>query len=69
MFLLVSVSFYPENSPRSFRATELAKELCRQGHKVLVSGVDISGDGNTQRQRLLEEYGIQWLSREAVEVS
>ena len=62
MILLVSVSFYPENSPRSFRATELAKELCRQGHKVLVSGVDISGEGNTQRQRLLEEYGIQWLS-------
>ena len=62
MILLVSVSFYPENSPRSFRATELAKELCRQGHKVLVAGVDISGDGNTQRQRLLEEYGIQWLS-------
>lgn len=62
MILLVSVSFYPENSPRSFRATELAKELCRQGHKVLVAGVDIPGEGNTQRQRLLEEYGIQWFS-------
>jgi hypothetical protein len=62
LILLVSVSFYPENSPRSFRATELAKELCRQGHKVLVAGVDISGKSNAQRQRLLEEYGIQWLS-------
>ncbi len=34
--LLVSVSFYPENSPRSFRATELAKEFSRLGHQVTV---------------------------------
>jgi hypothetical protein len=34
--LLVSNAFYPENSPRSFRATELAKELVRQGHSVKV---------------------------------
>ncbi|NHM06447.1 glycosyltransferase family 4 protein [Flavobacterium sp. CYK-4] len=34
--LLVSNAFYPENSPRSFRATELAKELVRQGHNVKV---------------------------------
>lgn len=34
--LIVSKFFYPENSPRSFRATELAKELARQGHKVTV---------------------------------
>lgn len=32
--LVVSRSFYPENSPRSFRTTELVKELCRQGHHV-----------------------------------
>lgn len=32
--LLVSRSFYPQNSPRSFRTTELAKELARQGHHV-----------------------------------
>jgi hypothetical protein len=34
--LLVSSAFYPEISPRSFRATELAKEFFRQGHKVVV---------------------------------
>jgi len=34
--LLVSNGFYPEISPRSYRATELAREFCRQGHKVVV---------------------------------
>jgi hypothetical protein len=34
--LLVSSAFYPENSPRSYRATELAKEFYRQGHEVTV---------------------------------
>ncbi|HMO61153.1 MAG TPA: glycosyltransferase [Ferruginibacter sp.] len=34
--LIVSRSFYPENTPRSFRTTELAKEFCRQGHEVTV---------------------------------
>lgn len=34
--LIASSAFYPENSPRSFRATELAKELVRQGNDVTV---------------------------------
>ncbi len=34
--LLVSNAFYPEISPRSYRATELAREFCRQGHDVVV---------------------------------
>lgn len=34
--LIVSATFYPENSPRSFRTTELAKEIARQGHEVVV---------------------------------
>ncbi|MGC4041435.1 MAG: glycosyltransferase [Flavobacterium sp.] len=34
--LIVSNGFYPEISPRSFRATELAKELVRKGHQVTV---------------------------------
>ncbi len=34
--LIVCRSFYPVNSPRSFRATELAKEFARQGHEVEV---------------------------------
>ncbi|MBT1700527.1 glycosyltransferase [Fulvivirgaceae bacterium PWU4] len=38
--LIASSAFYPENSPRSFRATELAKELVRQGHHVTVITLD-----------------------------
>jgi hypothetical protein len=34
--LLVSNGFYPEISPRSYRATELTKEFSRQGHDVTV---------------------------------
>jgi hypothetical protein len=34
--LLVSNGFFPEISPRSYRATELARELSRQGHSVKV---------------------------------
>lgn len=34
--ILVTNGFHPEISPRSYRATELAKEFCRQGHKVTV---------------------------------
>ncbi len=34
--LLVSSAFYPELSPRSFRATELAREFHRMGHRVVV---------------------------------
>ena len=32
--LIVSRSFHPLNSPRSFRTTELVKEFARQGHSV-----------------------------------
>lgn len=35
-YLIVSRSFYPGNSPRANRTTELAKELSRQGHQVTV---------------------------------
>lgn len=34
--MIVSRSFYPMNSPRSHRTTELTKELARQGHVVTV---------------------------------
>ena len=34
--LIVARAFYPANSPRAHRATELAKEFCRQGHDVSV---------------------------------
>lgn len=34
--LIVCRGFYPQNSPRSHRSTELAKEFARQGHHVTV---------------------------------
>lgn len=34
--LIISGFFYPVNSPRAFRATELAKEMARLGHEVVV---------------------------------
>lgn len=38
--LIASSAFFPENSPRSFRATELALEFSRQGHYVRVITLD-----------------------------
>lgn len=34
--LIVTHYFYPENTPRAFRATELANEFARQGHSVTI---------------------------------
>lgn len=34
--VLISSHCYPKNSPRSFRTTELAKELAKRGHEVIV---------------------------------
>jgi hypothetical protein len=39
--LIVSSAFYPENSPRSFRTTELVKEFSRQGHEVTLYTIKI----------------------------
>lgn len=51
--LIVASSFYPNNSPRSFRTTELSKELARQGHEVEViipfRGFDYTGYANDNR--------------------
>ena len=38
--LIASAAFYPENSPRSFRASELAKEFVKQGHEVTLITID-----------------------------
>lgn len=44
--LVVSGAFYPSNSPRSFRTTELVKRFCKLGHDVTVyipyTGKDLS---------------------------
>jgi hypothetical protein len=50
--LLVSSSFFPEISPRSYRATELAKEFSRQGHRVVV----ISKHRNYNYQEIIDQY-------------
>lgn len=42
--LIVSAYFFPTNSPRSFRTTELAKEFARQGHQVKVIFPDTGYD-------------------------
>jgi hypothetical protein len=42
--LLVTAAFYPENSPRSFRATELALELAKQGNFVKILTQEPSSD-------------------------
>lgn len=52
--LLVSSAFYPELSPRSFRATELAKEFYRQGHDVRV----ISRFRDYDYTEFLEEFPV-----------
>ena len=52
--LIVSRSFYPINSPRSFRATELVKEFARQGHDVTLLTLK-----NEEYHNVFErEYGV-----------
>lgn len=58
--LIVCKAFYPENSPRSFRATELAKEFARQGHDVTVLTDEKQFDYNeflTQHPIILKNFG------------
>lgn len=55
--LLVSNGFFPEISPRSYRATELAKEFCRQGHEVTV----ISRYRDFDYSAFLEKMPIKFL--------
>ncbi|MDP2161651.1 MAG: glycosyltransferase [Flavobacterium sp.] len=54
--LVVSHSFYPDNSPRAFRTTELVKELCRQGHDVT-----LLSHWKTEMQDLIYDYGFHFL--------
>ncbi|TXK65579.1 glycosyltransferase [Alkalisalibacterium limincola] len=52
-YLLVSRSFHPGNSPRANRTTELAKELCRQGHLVTVLT-----PRHPEQEALARQYGM-----------
>ncbi len=53
--LIVSRSFYPMLSPRSFRATELCKEFCRQGHDVTL----LTHYEPSHHDELMENYGFK----------
>jgi len=55
--LIITHGFYPENSPRSFRATELAKELYSQGNQVTVIAPYRDGINN-----FLQEYPIKLIN-------
>lgn len=55
--LIVTHDFYPEQSPRSFRATELVKEFCRQGHQVTVIAPYRKGT-----ESFAKEYGFSFIS-------
>lgn len=52
--LIVSAWFYPEITPRSFRTTELAKELAQQGHEVVVY-IPFKGNSYTSFSK---KYGV-----------
>lgn len=53
--LIVCHGFYPDQSPRSFRSTELAKEFKRQGHEVTLIATYWQGI-----EVLLNEYSINY---------
>lgn len=53
--LIISAAFYPLNTPRSFRTTELVKEFSRQGHNVTLLTVLQPGFDYTE---FLSEYPI-----------
>lgn len=53
--LIVSRSFYPESSPRSFRTTELVKEFSRRGHEVTL----LTNERDFDYSDFLEKYPIK----------
>jgi glycosyltransferase involved in cell wall biosynthesis len=52
--LVVSNAFYPQISPRSFRTTELVKELAKQGHQVTVH----THKNDSLHTKFETEYGV-----------
>jgi hypothetical protein len=55
--LIVTGSFFPDESPRSYRATELAKEFVRQGNSVTIISPEKNGI-----ESFLKEWGIEHIS-------
>lgn len=62
--LIVCRGFFPQISPRSFRATELAKELARKGHDVTVfvpsSGIDYTSFEEENNLKLRYLGVLRW---------
>jgi hypothetical protein len=61
--LIITNGFYPEQSPRSFRATELTKELVKQGHDVTVMTPSREGLKNLQTNypfKLISLGNLNW---------
>lgn len=73
--LIVGRTFYPEQSPRSFRTSELATELARQGHHVDVLlpqnlQEKIASDFNNSVGLKFMYYGpLKWKSFERSKIS
>lgn len=64
--LIVSRYFYPENTPRAFRTTELAIEFVRQGHNVTLlipKSKKIHPEFEQEQQVLIKDFGaLRWKS-------
>ena len=52
--LIVSPSFYPMNTPRSHRTTELVKEFSNQGHEVTL----ITSKNGIDRRKFCSDYEV-----------
>lgn len=69
--LIVTSSFWPKNSPRSFRATELAKELSRQGNMVtvLTERLDVHLEFEREYNLTVRDFGkISWKGSNSSEI-
>jgi hypothetical protein len=53
--LIISRSFYPTNTPRSFRTTELVKEFARQGHEITLLTVK----DKIKHPEIEKEFGVK----------
>lgn len=64
--LIVSRSFYPQNSPRAHRTTELSAEFARQGHEVKVltpKNSEIHSDFELKHNLIIGDLGkLRWKS-------
>lgn len=63
--LLVSSTFYPDNSPRSFRTSELAKELARGGHEICL----LIPDANEKQKIAAHQWHINLESDEGRKIN